>query len=270
MVKRYITILILLCLLTAVLAGCGAGESYVPTGDGLSPEEGETVPVPTQKPEQQDMTLTYYPERSMNPYSCVDYTNRALFSLMYQGLFVVDRNYNPQPILCSRYTVTKDLKNYVFYLDEKATFSNGAPVTVQDALASFQAAQKSTYYSGRFQFVSSMKVTEDGGLAITMKSGYEKLPLLLDIPVVPASEVSKESPIGSGPYTLSGESLRRNGDWWCNVQPPITAEAIVLKKAQSNTQIRDEFTFGDLNLVCTDPGSDKYADYRGDYELWDS
>ena len=266
-VKKCISFLLCLCLALALVA-CGQEDAYVPTGNGLAPEEGETAYVPPQQVEQ-ELTLTYYADRSMNPYASTDFTNRALFSLMYQGLFVIDRNYDAQPILCSRYTVSKDLKTYTFYIDEKATFSNGTAVTIQDVLASFQAAQKSTYYGGRFKFVSSMALSGDGGLTIKMKSGYENLPLLLDIPVVPAGEVNAANPIGSGPYILSGETLRKRADWWCRAEMSITAEAIVLKKAESTIQIRDEFTFGDLNLVCTDPGSDKYTDYRGDYELWD-
>lgn len=265
--KRFITILILLCL-TAALFGCGQENAYVPTGNGLTPEEGETVYIPPAETEQK-LTLTYYADRSMNPYESADFTNRALFSLLYQGLFVIDRNYNAQPILCSRYTVSKDLKTYTFYIDEKATFSNGTQVTIKDVLASCQAAQKSTYYGGRFKFVSKMALSEDGGITFTMKSGYENLPLLLDIPIVPAGEVNAANPVGSGPYIFSGETLRRRADWWCRAEMAITADAIVLKKAESIIKIRDEFTFGDLDLVCADPGSDKYADYRGDYELWD-
>ena len=49
----------------------------------------------------------------------------------------------------------------------------------------------------------------------------------------------------------------------------ITAPAITLVEAENPAQIRDEFEFRDLSLVCADPGSDRYADYRSDYELWD-
>lgn len=265
--KRIVSFLLVLCLLAA-LAGCGQENAYTPTGDGLTPEEGETIYVPPVETEQA-LTLTYYPDRYMNPFVATDFTNRALLSLMYQGLFSVDRNYNAQPVLCSRYTVSKDLKKYTFYIDDKATFSNGTPVTAQDVLASYQFAQKNDYYSGRFKFISGMELSGDGGITITLRSSYENLPLLLDIPVVPAVEVAAVVPMGSGPYIWEGETLRRRTDWWCRANLSITAEAIVLKKAESATQIRDEFTFGDLNLVCADPGSDRYADYRGDYELWD-
>ena len=49
----------------------------------------------------------------------------------------------------------------------------------------------------------------------------------------------------------------------------VTAATIPLFPAESTIHIRDQFQFYDLSLVCADPGSDRYADYRCDYELWD-
>ena len=39
--------------------------------------------------------------------------------------------------------------------------------------------------------------------------------------------------------------------------------------AENNIQIRDQFQFFGLTMVCADPGSDSYSDYRCDFELWD-
>ena len=74
----------LLCLCIAVgLMGCGTGDGYVPTGDGLTWDEDYTGPVYTHPSEtEQSLTLTWYPDRSLNPYICTDFTNQALFSLL--------------------------------------------------------------------------------------------------------------------------------------------------------------------------------------------
>jgi ABC-type transport system substrate-binding protein len=63
--------------------------------------------------------------------------------------------------------------------------------------------------------------------------------------------------------------LCRKTDWWCKAKVPVTAELISLFRAESTTHIRDQFEFADLSIVCADPGSDRYVDYRCDYELWD-
>ncbi|MBE7001492.1 MAG: hypothetical protein E7421_02180 [Ruminococcaceae bacterium] len=270
--NRLLALVLCLCL---VLCGCASkGDVYTPTGDGLSYDEDYTGPQnkPQQDNKEQPLSLPYYPDRSLNPYLCEDFTNRTLLSLLFQSLFTVDRDYNVEPQLCKSFVVAKDLKSYTFYL-EQATFSDGAPLTVEDVVASFQAARNSNYYKGRFLHVTEIVPTADGGITFTLDTPMESLPLLLDIPIVKAAEVALDRPIGTGPYTLysatGGESLMRRSDWWCSADMAITAETIPLFAANSAIHIRDQFEFSDLSLVCADPGSDHYADYRCDYELWD-
>ena len=271
--KRFIAIFLLLAML---LAGCGSDDPYIPSGDGLTWDEDYTGPIATRPSDEeiQSLTLTYYPETSMNPYTCTDYTNRALFSLIYQGLFCTDRNYNVEPVLCSRYTMSANMTTYTFFIDEAATFSDGTRLRPEDVVASLQAAKSNRFYGSRFSKANSICLLEDGGIQIEMYTAYENLPLLLDVPIVKESQVEAEYPLGTGPYVLSssamGSQLTRRSGWWCNSDLIINAPFIRLIHAESINHIRDEFQFGDLGLVLADPGSDNYADYRCDYELWDS
>ena len=266
--------LLLSVVLVIVLCACGGGDAYVPTGDALYRDEDYTGPTVTKPREEseQSLTLTYYPDRSMNPLLCTDYTNRTLFSLMYQSLFTVDRDYVQEPQLCKSYRVSEDMRTYTFYI-ENATFWDGTPLTAADVLASLAAARESDYYRGRFLHMGDMTLTADGGIAITLNTPFENLPLLLDIPIVKQAETGAQYPTGTGPYSLDISAqtplLRRNTAWWCKAELAVTAPAITLLPAESYTGIRDDFEFSGLNLVCTDPGSDRYADYRCDYELWD-
>ena len=273
--KKVISILLCVLLLAGLLAGCGTEkEPYKPTGAGLTWDEDYTGPVQQGKPgdSDQSLTLTYYPDRSMNPYTCTDFTNRALFALLYQSLFTVDRSYKIEPQLCKNYKVSQDMKTYTFYID-KATFADGTPLTVADAVASLQAAKESGYYSGRFTHITGITPAADGGLVITTDTAMENLPLLLDIPIIKQTELQADTPMGTGPYYLDASTqnpvLRRNSNWWCQKELVVTAPAITLVKATSVEGIRDAFEFEGLSLVCADPGSDRYADYRCDYELWD-
>ncbi len=269
---KTISVLLALFLWLSLFSGCQTEETaYVPTGSALTSDDenfGATEPLESD----QSLKLTYYPDRTMNPLTSTDFTNRALFSLLYQSLFTVDRDYVVAPQLCKRFTMSEDMKRYTFYL-EKATFSDGAVLTVEDVVASLNAAWKSDFYKGRFLHVVSIAPSPDGGVAIALDTPYENLPLILDIPIVPASQVAADRPAGTGPYTVysaaGGESLRRKANWWCSPEMAITAETITLFPAESTTHIRDQFEFFDLSLVCADPGSDRYADYRCDYELWD-
>ena len=271
--KKILAMALSICVLTGILSGCLSGPgAYVPTGDGLFDGSITTSPKPTAPPVEQDVALVYYPDEGMNPYTTADATNRALFSLLYQGLFVIDANYTAHAMLCSGYQVSKDLKTYTFFL-ENATFSNGAPVTAADVVASLQAAKAGPVYSGRLKNVSSISEDEAGAVVIKLTTAYENLPLLLDIPIVSAADVEAEKPLGSGPYYLenskSGLRLVRRFDWWCSAEVPVSTTFIQLVEATSPAQIRDAFEFSGVSLVCTDPGSDSYVDFRSDHELWE-
>ena len=268
--KRILALLLAFLLLT----GCTVGQqSYVPTGDGLTPN---TPGNPGNSSGGEDtakaFSLAYYEKEGLNPLTSIDYVNRTVASLLYQGLFSVDRNYKVEPVLCSSYTVSSNMKSYVFYLEE-ATFSDGSAVTAEDVVASLKAAKSSDYYGGRFTHIKSISATSDGGVSIKLTKDCENLPILLDIPIVPKNQVKEKFPMGSGPYavveTNSGRTLVLRSDWWCSAQLPISAGTIPLSKRKDPVDIRDGFEFENVGLTCTDPGASSYADYHCDCEQWE-
>ena len=106
--KKPIALLLCLASLVSVLAGCGAKSSeevYVPTGDALL-QADEELPTEAAVMEEETLVLAYYPNRSMNPLIAMNFSNRVLFSLMYQGLFAYNSKNQTVPILCSKYRVS--------------------------------------------------------------------------------------------------------------------------------------------------------------------
>lgn len=275
--KKILALLLCLVLTAALFCGCDqeSDEPHVPTGDALVMEGQDPDSVGPQKEEEpQEFSLAYYPDRGMNPLSCNDFTNRVVFSLIYQNLFNVKSDYSVEPILCSRYQVSSSYRTWTFYIENGVTFSDGTVLTIDDVLATYLAARESGYYSGRFTHVIEIALSEDGGITFKLDTAYENLPQLLDIPILKAEEVAAEKPLGTGPYILSdslaGTRLVRSPVWWCHdLEFVVTAETIGLVEAQDPAQIRDQFEFYDVGLVCADPCSDTYADFRCDYELWD-
>ena len=149
MLKKFIRY-ISLVMAAVLLGGCGGPGDYTPTGDGLTPEDGQVGSERPGTAVAQELTMPYYPQITMNPLQCTDYTNRAFMSLLYQGLFAVDRNYQVVPILCGQYSMAEDMKSYIFYVDPSATFSDGSQVRASDVVATLLAAKDSAYYGGRF------------------------------------------------------------------------------------------------------------------------
>ena len=274
--KKLTALLLSVALLCGCFTGCGKKqekEAYVPTGDAilLEGQDPEDLMVEEESP---PVTLAYNPEMTLNPLFGYSQNNRVLFSLIYQSLFTVNGNFEAVPILCSAFQVAPSNMIYTCYIEPEAKFSDGTPVTPEDVIASYQYAMTRDYYKARFKFyLAEVKLSSDGnGVTFMLTTPYENFPLLLDVPIVKASEVESEHPLGTGPYTFHGSgmnaSLNRVANWWADAPVPVRAPVIHLVTAQSDAQVRDEFEFGDVSLVVANPLSDSYADFRCDYELW--
>ena len=265
---RKIAAIILAVLL---LCGCSNPSSYTPTGNALD-EQGMTRPTLVEDEKPQNFSLVYDPAKTLNPYTCTDQNNRVLFSLLYQSLFTVNKDYKAEPQLCRSFSVSADGSSYVFYI-HPAQFSDGTTLTAADVAASLEAARTSPVYSGRLYNVEAISLTGDGGVQVDLATAYENLPLLLDIPILRASQVGADFPAGTGPYALQssavGRWLRLRQDWWCKASLPISAEEISLVTALTPKIIRDKFELSGVGLVCADPSADSYVDFRCDHELWD-
>ena len=267
----------LLCILlvfTLLLSGCSL---ILP---GLTETEDTTAETETHEnnlnPKTQIPTgfgLAYVPEYGFNPYSCACITNRPVFSLVYEPLFILGSGFQPEPVLCDRFAVSESGKTYVITLCEGVIFSDGTPLTANDAAVSLEAARKSDYYGNRFSKVASFSALDDRTLQIELNRAYENLPLLLDVPIVKAGTETGNRPLGTGPYAFSEEGmdlcLRRNRNWWQDNRAPVEYDRILLAPCKDPTEVRDSFEFGTTSLVCADLNAPNAVGYRCDYELWD-
>ncbi len=260
----------LLCLMLSLgllLGGCGgAGES--------EPTEVTQPTVESQEDSHETdwFTMAYFPEEGFNPYLCGNVSNRMLLSLVFQGLFSVDRDGQASAVLCGSYEMSDDGLTHTLTVAE-ATFSDGSLLRAADVEASLEAARDSDYYGGRFHGIDSILILDENTVQITTDAPYENLPLLLDIPIVKQGQTENSNPIGTGPYILQlsgGEpALVRRTDWWCSAELPLERPLLSLEPGFSASEVRDAFAFGDVGISAADPGSDGYAAYRGDYELWE-
>ena len=261
--------LLALCLLLALLL-CACSAAGQPTQATEQPTE-ETAAAPTETAgAPKTFGLSYLPEHGFNPYTCTATVNRAAFSLLYESLFVVSSHFRAEPLLCESFTASEDGKTYRYTLVSGVSFSDGTPLTAQDAAASLRAAQQSALYSGRLAHMLSVTADDDRTLTVTLDTAYENFSLMLDVPIVSAATVQSSTPLGTGPYYLDGEVLRRSSRWWQTQAPAVTAETIELQAAKTPNDIRDNFEFGSTDLVYCDPNSPAAVGYRCDYEAWES
>ena len=268
-------LLALFLVLSLLLSGCGfvipgTEETTTEDPDAETHENNlnPTTPIPT------GFGLAYIPEYGFNPYSCTCITNRPIFSLVYEPLFVLGNSFQPEPVLCERFAVSENGKTYVISICEGVSFSDGSALTARDVVVSLEAARNSDYYGTRFSKVDAFTVRDEGTLEISLDRAYENLPLLLDVPIVKAGTEHDDRPIGTGPYAFSEEGeglcLRRNQSWWQDNRAPVEYDMIQLSACKDPTEVRDSFEFGKTTLVCADLNAPNAVGYRCDYELWDA
>lgn len=263
MKKNKILLAVVLCL--SLLLGCAPGGTDPQTTEPTEPEESQSTE------ESRPFGLCYQADGGFNPYTTTRLINRPVLSLVYQGLFVTNSQYRAEPVLCKSFAHTDDLKTYRFLL-ENATFSDGSPLEAGDVVASLKAATGSAVYGNRLRLVTGITALGPQELEITLSTACESLPQLLDIPIVRQEDVAASFPLGTGAYYLAqgtGLFLQRRSDWWSDYEPPVSDPRIMLLETIMPGDVRDEFEFGATDLVCADPASDSYVDYRCDYELWD-
>ena len=75
-------------------------------------------------PEQ--LALPYSPGRTLDPIVCADGMQQVVASLLYEGLFRLNGQMEPEPCLCGSYSKDEESRRYVFELREGVVFSDGA------------------------------------------------------------------------------------------------------------------------------------------------
>ena len=212
--------------------------------------------------------LGYQADYGLHPYNCASLNNRVILSFLYEPLFAVDSAFQAVPVLAESWEVSADGLTTTVHLRSGVTFHDGSAFTAEDAAYSLNASRNSDYYGTRLSRVSSITAPDDATLVLTTDTAYECLPLLLDIPIIKNGTVNDANPVGTGPYTLDGTRLSRWSGWWQSAAPLVDFSEISLVSVDSASDIRDNFEYGKINLVVTDPNSAAYVGFHNDYELW--
>jgi peptide/nickel transport system substrate-binding protein len=127
---------------------------------------------------------------------------------------------------------TDDARTYVeFTLREGARFSDGAPVTPEDVLWSFEklGVEGQPRYAAAWGKIAKSEITGPRSIRFAFNVVDRELPLILGLrPILQKAQwegkdftaSTLEAPIGSGPYTVgafeAGSSITftKNPDWW--------------------------------------------------------
>lgn len=160
-----------------------------------------------------------------------------LSELLYSGLTRLAADMSAQPDLATGWSANADATEWRFTLRENAVFSNGAPVTSADVVASFtKLLDPATAAPGSRNLGPISEVVADGDFVVIIRtsSPYADLPVALTYPtakVVPAAiaqgdfESLAQTPVGSGPFRLAEYRpddvaiVEKNPDYFIEGQP---------------------------------------------------
>ena len=242
---------LLLCL--TMLTGCWQAEPDLPGSLDLMTEE---EPAPTV---QEDLILpsafrlSWFPSQTLDPITCPDGSQQVVASLLYEGLFALDEQLKPQPLLCTGITAGEDPLTCRLQLREGVLFSDGSPLTAQDVAQSLKRAASSDRYGARFRRIASVAV-RDEQVVITLSSENTALSALLDIPIVKAGTENDPVPVGTGPYVFvsgpDGAQLEKNTGWWQKKSLPV--DTVELLSAADRDTMLYQFTSRDSQLITAD------------------
>ncbi|MFM7532254.1 MAG: ABC transporter substrate-binding protein, partial [Rubrivivax sp.] len=134
-------------------------------------------------------------------------------AMIYDTLFGIDANFNPQPQMVGRHEVSADRKTYTFELRPGLKWHDGTPVTARDCVASIRRWQaRDGGGQHLFARVADMPVVNDRTFRIVLKEPYGLLLDLLAKTATPVcfmmkAEIAATDPntqikqhIGSGPF----------------------------------------------------------------------
>ena len=156
MKKRIFAALLALCL--TVLTGCDWSDNT----DDIFGTLTDYYNV-ENKDKDKDVKLTsfalpYLKGETADPITCPDGAQLTLGTLLYEGLFALDGQFEAQPALAESYTYDASRYTYTITL-RAASFSDGTSVTARDVVNALRRAQTSARYSGRLAEVSDIWVS---------------------------------------------------------------------------------------------------------------
>ena len=174
---------------------------------------------------------TIFPE-TINPILNTNKSVSYIMNLIYDGLFEMDENYNVEPRLVEKYTLSSDGKSIRIKLASDATWHNKKEVTSSDVSYTVDLIKKNSKspYVALVDNIQSIHISDSKNFTIRLK---ENDPFAIDkltFPIVSKDKLSslntsqigeyKNNLLGNGPYKIKKYEdrqyiiLERNEDYF--------------------------------------------------------
>lgn len=197
--------------------------------------------------------LPYYVGQTADPITCTDGAQQVLGTLMYEGLFALTPQLQPQLLLAESYTYDAASYTYTITLRNGITFSDGSELTARDVVYTLQRARTSTRYAARLADVTSISGSGNQ-IYISLGSNNAAFTARLDIPIIKYATGDWTFPIGTGPYFYRSDNgdthLAINETWWQKKALPL--QRIELVRCKGSDTISYAFYAREIQLMMCD------------------
>ncbi|MBW2304616.1 MAG: ABC transporter substrate-binding protein [Deltaproteobacteria bacterium] len=172
------------------------------------------------------------PPGGMNPFLVRNEGSYLFMTMIYEPLVVPYMDGSIHPWLAKKWEYKADEKTWYFYLDERAKWSDGKPVTADDVVFTFNTLFKYEFPMGSLvkSFVDSVKAADKHTVVFRMKKGFAAflstagatliMPKHLWEGVEKVDQYKNPKPVGSGPFLFKKYKPRafmhvtRNPNYW--------------------------------------------------------
>ena len=185
--KRILTLLLALVMLTAALCGCKGGNSGTDT-----PKESTAPAGPVQGGEL-TVGIAQDLDDSLDPHKMTAAGTREILFNVFEGLVKPDENGNLIPAVASAYTIADTGDTFTFTLRDGVKFHNGKTVTVGDVVYSInRVAGKDSDKPliAQFSAVQSVEATDDHTVVIKTAEPYLEFLSYLTAAIIPEGSMN--------------------------------------------------------------------------------
>ncbi|MBS5151267.1 MAG: ABC transporter substrate-binding protein [Butyricicoccus pullicaecorum] len=239
----------------SLLTGCTLTERLDTVPSGSIPNAASRAPHGAI-----DMALPYYTAEKVNPITSTSSINRIVCEALYEGVFVLNEQFQPEPLLCERYELEGTRCTLV--LKEGLLFSDGSPVTAEDVVASYRLAQRTptSPYHDRTAYMSSIRAVDSRTVRITLTAANSRFLSLLDIPILKKGTENNTFAVGTGAFAVTEQEgepvLLPNAHW--HGGPVRTVTQIGLVGTVRPDAVTSSFAVGDISMtraerICDNP-----------------
>ncbi|OMG01045.1 peptide ABC transporter substrate-binding protein [Paenibacillus sp. FSL R7-0337] len=253
-------------LFVSLLAGCSGSANPADSSNGT---KASTAPAATESASTAEPatggTFVYGRPASVTSFDLhnqITSNNAFAIDKVFESLVAFDSKGEITDQLAASHTISEDGLTYTFVLRDGLKFSNGTPVTAEDAVFSLQRHLKVGGPLAISAKVDTVKAQDEKTLVITLKEPYT--PFISELSnfsngILPnnfggvTEEEFFKKPVGTGPFVIetwdpAGDvTFTKNTNYWKEGQPYI--DKLVYKLIQDDSQAINQLKAGAVNAV---------------------